>query len=76
MNTNPVLEEVWAAKDRLAAEAGRDIHVFCRQLREWERLRMPPGFKMRTVRPPGESRKDDTALLREEEGRYDADKPE
>jgi hypothetical protein len=36
MITNPLLEEIWAIKDRLAAEAGNDIHVFCEQLRAWE----------------------------------------
>lgn len=77
MNTNAVLEEVWAAKNRLAAEAGGDIHVFCRQLREWERLHMPAGFKMRTVIRQEEARKDETALvLREEDGVSERNKQE
>ncbi len=32
---NPLLEEIWEIKDRLAAEAGNDIHVFSEQLRVW-----------------------------------------
>lgn len=32
---NPLLEEIWEIKDRLAAEAGGDIHVFCEQLHAW-----------------------------------------
>ena len=35
MITNPLLEEIWAVKDRLNAESGGDIHVFCQQLRDW-----------------------------------------
>jgi hypothetical protein len=48
MNTNSVLEETWAVKDRLAAEAGGDLRVFCEQLRAWEQDHLPPGFKLRS----------------------------
>ncbi|MEI7935584.1 MAG: hypothetical protein WCK27_02735 [Verrucomicrobiota bacterium] len=53
MITNPLLEEIWAVKDRLAAEAGNDIHVFCEQLRAWESSHLPKG---RVLRTPGEIR--------------------
>ena len=46
--TNPLLEEIWAVKDRLAAEAGNDIHVFCEQLRAWESSHLPKGRVLRT----------------------------
>ena len=32
---NPLLEEIWEIKDRLSAEAGHDIDVFCEPLRAW-----------------------------------------
>jgi hypothetical protein len=48
MITNPLLEEIWAIKDRLAAEAGNDIHVFCEQLRAWESSHLPKGHVLRT----------------------------
>ncbi len=35
LHRNPLLEEIWEIKDRLAAEAGNDMHVFCEQLRAW-----------------------------------------
>lgn len=41
MITNPLLEEIWAVKDRLSAEAGGDIHVFCQQLRDWSAKNLP-----------------------------------
>jgi hypothetical protein len=49
MITNPLLEEIWAVKDRLAAEAGNDIHVFCGQLRAWESSHLPKGRVLRTL---------------------------
>src|ERR1017187_8831892 len=48
MITNPLLEEIWAVKDRLAVEAGNDIHVFCEQLRAWESSHLPKGRVLRT----------------------------
>jgi hypothetical protein len=41
MITNPLLEEIWAVKDRLNAESGGDIHVFCQQLRDWSAKNLP-----------------------------------
>jgi hypothetical protein len=41
MITNPLLEEIWAIKDRLNAESGGDIHVFCQQLRDWSAKNLP-----------------------------------
>lgn len=35
MNTDPILQEIWDIKDRLAAESGYDINRFVQQLREW-----------------------------------------
>jgi len=35
MKTDPILQEVWDIKDRLAAEAGYDVNRFVQQLREW-----------------------------------------
>lgn len=36
MKADPILQEVWDIKDRLAAEAGYDMRRFGEQLREWE----------------------------------------
>ena len=44
MNTNPLLEELWAIKDRLDAESGGDIRVFCNQLRAWSAEHLPSGI--------------------------------
>jgi len=41
MITNPLLEELWAVRDRLNAESGGDIHVFCQQLRDWSAKNLP-----------------------------------
>lgn len=41
MIKNPLLEEIWAVKDRLNAESGGDIHVFCQQLRDWSAKNLP-----------------------------------
>jgi hypothetical protein len=35
MKADPILQEVWDIKDRLAAEAGYDVNRFVQQLREW-----------------------------------------
>lgn len=34
--TNPILEELWKVKDKLAAEAGYDVDRFIDGLRRWE----------------------------------------
>lgn len=49
MTTNPLLEEIWATKERLDAEAGGDIHVFCEQLRAWSAAHPQPGIRVRTA---------------------------
>ena len=36
MKSNPILEEVWQIKDKLAAEAGYDIDRFFDNLEKWE----------------------------------------
>jgi hypothetical protein len=58
--TNPLLEEIWAIKDRLSAEAGGDIHVFCQQLRDWSAKNLP---RQMVVIAPSELR----ALMAEKE---------
>ena len=35
MKADPILQEVWDIKDRLAAEAGYDVDRFVDQLNEW-----------------------------------------
>ena len=35
MKPNPILEEVWRAKDELAREAGNDLHRLCENTRQW-----------------------------------------
>lgn len=35
MKADPILQEVWDIKDRLAAESGYDIRRFCEQLHAW-----------------------------------------
>lgn len=35
MKADPILQEIWDIKDRLAAESGYDINRFVQQLREW-----------------------------------------
>jgi hypothetical protein len=35
MKSDPILQEVWDIKDRLAAEAGYDVDRFFDQLKEW-----------------------------------------
>lgn len=44
MNSNPLLEEIWAVKDHLNAESGGDIHVFCQQVRDWSAKNLPPNM--------------------------------
>jgi hypothetical protein len=35
MKADPILQEIWDIKDRLAAEAGYDVKRYVQQLREW-----------------------------------------
>ena len=32
---NPLLDEIWEIKDRLARESGNDLGAFCDQLQAW-----------------------------------------
>jgi len=43
MKADPILQEVWDIKDRLAAEAGYDVNRFVEQLREWSAKHPHPG---------------------------------
>jgi hypothetical protein len=74
MITNPLLEEIWSVKDRLNAESGGDIHVFCQQLREWSAKNLPRNM---AVCDPAELRAllakedlEDSLILREEPPEY------
>lgn len=60
VKTDPILQEVWDIKDRLAAEAGYDVDRFVDQLREWTAKHPPTGP---VVRNAGELRR----LLAEQE---------
>ncbi len=68
MNTNPILEEVWRIKDRLAAEAGYDADRFFAQLHEWVAAHPHPGPVVRSAEELRERLKEREALaaLREE----------
>lgn len=46
---NPILQEVWDIKDRLAAEAGYDVKRFVQQLREWSEKHPPTGPVVRNA---------------------------
>ena len=43
MKADPILQEVWDIKDRLAAEAGYDVDRFVDQLNEWTAKHPPTG---------------------------------
>jgi len=43
MKADPILQEVWDIKDRLAAEAGYDVDRFFDQLKEWTAKHPHPG---------------------------------
>lgn len=60
MKADPILQEVWDIKDRLAAEAGYDVDRFFDQLKEWTAKHPPTGP---VVRNAGELRQ----LLAEQE---------
>jgi hypothetical protein len=68
MKTNPILEEVWRIKDRLAAEAGYDVDRFFAQLHEWEAAHPHLGPVVRTAEELRERVKErgDLAALREQ----------
>jgi hypothetical protein len=43
MKPDPILEELWRVKDKLAAEAGCDADRFIENLRRWEKEHPHPG---------------------------------
>lgn len=49
MKTDPILQEVWDIKDRLAAEAGNDLHRFVEQLRAWSEAHPHTGPVVRNA---------------------------
>jgi hypothetical protein len=61
MQPNPILEEVWKTKDRLAAEASYDVDLFFEQLRTWQAANAPLLAKAKR-----EERAAEALTLREE----------
>lgn len=53
MKPNPILDELWKVKDKLAAEAGYDTDRFFQNLRRWEAEHPHSG---RVVHSPEELR--------------------
>jgi hypothetical protein len=49
VKANPILEEVWRTKDRLAAEAGYDVDRFFDQLRMWSEAHPHTGPVVRNA---------------------------
>lgn len=49
MKADPILQEVWDIKDRLAAEAGYDVDRFVDQLKEWSAKHPPTGPVVRNA---------------------------
>lgn len=49
MKADPILQEVWDIKDRLAAEAGYDVDRFVDQLKEWSANHPHPGPVVRNA---------------------------
>ena len=75
---NPLLEEIWEIKDRLVAESGNDLHVFCEQLRAWTAAHPHPGLVVRSLEElqawREEKEREETLVLREEPPAYGAKK--
>jgi hypothetical protein len=65
MKADPILQEVWDIKDRLAAEAGYDRRRFVEQLREWEATHPHLFPAVKTDEGPLHS-PDESLVLREE----------
>ena len=69
MRMDPIVAEVRAVRDRLAAECGNDLREIFRQIREYQAksglryVRYPP----RRVQEPEEVRKSDTAVAEKPE---------
>lgn len=49
MKADPIMEELWTVKDKLAREAGYDADRFIEDLRQWESLHSQPGRVVRTA---------------------------
>lgn len=49
MKADPILQEIWDIKDRLAAEAGYDVDRFVDQLKEWTAKHPPTGPVVRNA---------------------------
>ncbi len=69
MRMDPIVAEVRAVRDRLAAECGNDLREMFRQIREYQAksglryVRYPP----RRMQEPEEVRKSDTAVAEKPE---------
>jgi len=68
--TNPLLEEIWAIKDRLDAESGGDIHVFCEQLHAWTAEHLPEGVVLHDPEEIRSRLAGEAPLLREKPPEY------
>ncbi|HUD47390.1 MAG TPA: hypothetical protein VMR33_11195 [Candidatus Baltobacteraceae bacterium] len=53
MKPDPILDELWAVKDKLAREAGYDVDRFVENLQQWELAHPQTG---RVIRNSGELR--------------------
>ncbi|MGA2174524.1 MAG: hypothetical protein ABSH38_06040 [Verrucomicrobiota bacterium] len=49
MKPDPILEELWAVKDKLAREAGYDVDRFVENLRQWEKAHPQTGRVIRNA---------------------------
>jgi hypothetical protein len=49
MKPDSILEELWAAKDKLAREAGYDVDRFVQNLRQWENAHPQTGRIIRNA---------------------------
>jgi hypothetical protein len=46
---DPIMEELWAVKDKLAREAGYDVDRFAENLRQWEKAHPQTGRVIRNA---------------------------
>jgi hypothetical protein len=49
MKPDPILQEVWDIKERLAAEAGYDVERFFEQLQQWSETHPHSGPVIRSA---------------------------
>ena len=63
MMTNPILEELYAAREKLLADAGGDAHKYLEGVRERERAsgRLLTAEEQRTIRCNGAAKSGDLA---------------